>query len=85
LKLTKAKCHKHHFHMTDKHIHNQGTIFLPQDSRILFLLSFKSKSKWNKFKWEILDNLNYDNFHGGGVFSHPYVIMHKYFVKNPKM
>jgi hypothetical protein len=28
---------------------------------------------------------NYDNFHGGGGFSHPYVIMHKYFVKKPKM
>ncbi len=37
------------------------------------------KFKWNKFKWEILDNLNYDNFHGGGDFSHAYVIMHKYF------
>jgi len=43
------------------------------------------KSKWNIFKWEILDNLNYNNFHGGGDFSHVYVIMHKYFVKNPKM
>jgi len=42
-----------------------------------------TKSKWNKFKWEILDNLNYDNSHGGGGFSHPYVIMHKYFVEKP--
>jgi len=42
-------------------------------------------SKWNKFKWEILDNSNYNNFHGGDSFSHVYVIIHKYFVKNPKM
>jgi len=33
-----------------------------------------------------LDNPNYDNFHGGGGgFSHPYVIMHKYFVKKLEM
>jgi len=32
-----------------------------------------------------LNNSNYDKFHGGGGFSHPYVIMHKYFVKRPKM
>jgi hypothetical protein len=44
-----------------------------------------TKFKWNKFKWEILDNSNYDHFHGGGGFSHAYVIMHKYFVKKPKM
>jgi hypothetical protein len=31
--------------------------------------------------WEILDSSNYDNFHGGGDFSHAYVIMHKYFGK----
>jgi hypothetical protein len=31
-----------------------------------------------------LDNSNYDNFHGGGDFSHAYEIMHKYFGKNPK-
>jgi hypothetical protein len=37
------------------------------------------ESKWNKFKWKILDNSNYDHFHGGGEFSHAYVIMHKYF------
>jgi len=40
--------------------------------------------KWNKFKWEILDNSNYDNFHGGGDFSHAYVIMHKYFGKKTR-
>jgi hypothetical protein len=39
------------------------------------------KSNWNKFKWEILDNSNYDNFHGGGDFSHAYAIMHPYFGK----
>jgi hypothetical protein len=37
------------------------------------------KSKWDKFKWEIVNNSNYDNFHNGGDFSHVYVIMHKYF------
>jgi hypothetical protein len=34
------------------------------------------KSTWNSFKWKIFDNL-----HGGGDFSHAYVIMHKYFSK----
>jgi hypothetical protein len=43
------------------------------------------ESKWNKFKWEILDNSNYDNFHVGGDFSHAYVIMYKYFGKKPEM
>jgi isopentenyl phosphate kinase len=43
-----------------------------------------TKSKWNKFKSDILDNSNYDHVHGGGGFSHPYVIRHKYFVKNHK-
>jgi hypothetical protein len=43
------------------------------------------KSKWNKFKWEILDNSNYDNFHGSGDFSHTSVIMHKYLGKKPEM
>ncbi len=31
-----------------------------------------------------MDNSNYDNFHGGGDFSHAYVIMHKYFGKKTK-
>ncbi len=31
-----------------------------------------------------MDIPNYDNFHGGGGFSHVYVIMHKYFVNKPK-
>jgi hypothetical protein len=42
------------------------------------------KYKWNKFKWEILHNSNYDKFHGGGDFSHAYVIMHEYFGKKKK-
>jgi len=32
-----------------------------------------------------LNNSNYDHFHGGGDFSHAYVIMHKYFGKKPKI
>jgi len=32
----------------------------------------------------MLDNSNYDSFHGGGGFSHVYVIMHKYFVESQK-
>jgi hypothetical protein len=32
-----------------------------------------------------IDNSNYDNFHGGGDFSHVYVTMHKYFGKKPEM
>ncbi len=43
------------------------------------------ESKWNKFKWKILDNSNYDNLDGDGDFSHAYVIMHKYFGKRLKM
>jgi hypothetical protein len=31
-----------------------------------------------------LDNSNYDNFHGGGSFSHVYVITHQYFVKKTR-
>ncbi len=68
------------------HIHNQGTIFLPQDSRTLFCYFPNTRSKWNTFKWEVLNNSNYDNFHGGGGgFSHLNVIMHKYFVKESEM
>jgi hypothetical protein len=33
----------------------------------------------------ILDNSNYDNFHGGGDFSHVYLIMHTYFGKKLEM
>jgi hypothetical protein len=40
---------------------------------------------WNKFKWKILDDSDYDNLHGGDGFSHAYVIMHKYFGKKQKM
>ncbi len=51
----------------------------------MFLLSPNIKSKWNKFKWKILDNSNYDNLHGGGDSSHANVIMHKYFGKKLEM
>ncbi len=33
----------------------------------------------------ILDNSKYDNLHGGGIFLHAYVIMHKYFGKELEM
>jgi len=46
-----------------------------------FCYLFNTKSTLNKFKWKILDNSNYTNFHGGGDFSHVYVIMHQYFGK----
>jgi hypothetical protein len=32
-----------------------------------------------------LDNSNYDNFHGGGGFSHAYLIMHTYSGKKLEM
>jgi hypothetical protein len=32
-----------------------------------------------------LDDSYYDNLHGGGGFSHAYVIMLEYFGKKPKM
>jgi hypothetical protein len=44
-----------------------------------------TKFRYNHFKCEILDNLNYDNSYGGGDFSHSYVTMHQYFGKTPKM
>jgi hypothetical protein len=43
------------------------------------------KFKGNKFKLMILDKSNYGHFHGGGDFSHAYVIMHKYFGKELEM
>jgi hypothetical protein len=54
-----------------------------QELSFCYLPNIKSTS--NKFKWKILDNSNYDNFHGGGDFSHAYVIMHKYSSKKLKM
>jgi hypothetical protein len=33
----------------------------------------------------MLNNSNYNNFHGGDDFSHAYVIMHKYFGKKSEM
>jgi hypothetical protein len=65
-------------------MHNQGTTFSPQDSRTLFFYLPNTKSKWNKFQCEILDNSNYDSFHDGGGFSHVYITMHKYFAKKLK-
>jgi hypothetical protein len=44
-----------------------------------------TKFTWNKFKYKILDDSNYVNFHGGDDFSHAYVIMHQYFGKKLKM
>jgi hypothetical protein len=32
-----------------------------------------------------IGNSNYDNLHGGGDFSHAYVVMHKYFGKQLEM
>ncbi len=32
-----------------------------------------------------MNNSNYDNLHGGGYFSHAYVILHKYFRKKSEM
>jgi hypothetical protein len=43
------------------------------------------KSKWNKFKWKLLDNSNYDHFHHDGDISHAYVIMDKYYGKKLEM
>jgi hypothetical protein len=40
-----------------------------------FYYFLNKKFVWNKFKWKILDNLNYANFHGGGDFSYAYVII----------
>ncbi len=63
------------------------SLFCHKIQGLCFCYLLNTKSKWNKFKWEILDNSNYDNFHGGGGggFSHLYVIMHKYFVKKLEM
>jgi len=65
------------------HIHNQGTLFWNKVQGFCFYYLPNIKSKHNRFKWEILDNSNYDN--GGGDFSHAYVIMHKYFGKKSEM
>jgi len=60
-------------------------LFRHRTQGLCFCYLPNTKSKWNKFKWKILYNSNYDNFHGGGGFSHLYVIMQKYFVEKPKM
>jgi hypothetical protein len=63
-----------------------------------FILHFKIRKNSLKFanfkvqneechyyEWKILNNSNYDNFHGGGDFSHAYVIIHTCFGKKLKM
>jgi hypothetical protein len=67
------------------HIHNQSTFFWTQDSQTLLYYLPNIKFTWNKFKWKILNNLNYDNLCGDGDFSHAYVIMHRYFGEKPKI
>jgi hypothetical protein len=43
-----------------------------------------TKFTCNKFKFKILDNSNYANFHGGGGdFSLAYVMMRQYLSKKP--
>jgi hypothetical protein len=59
--------------------------FCHKIQRLFFCYLPNPKCKWNKFKWEVLDNSKFNNFHGGDGFSHAYVIMHKYFVKKTKM
>jgi hypothetical protein len=68
----------HHF-LTFKGIFTiRVPFFCHKTQRFCFCYFPNTKSKWNKFKWKILDN-----FHGSGGFSHLYVIMHMYFVKKP--
>jgi hypothetical protein len=50
-------------------------LFRHRFQRLCFCYLPNTKSKWNKFKWEILNNSNYDNFRDGGGFSHLYVII----------
>jgi isopentenyl phosphate kinase len=75
----------YHFKLAIGDIHSWVTIFWTKDSRTLFLLSSKYKIYMEKNKCKILNNSNYINFHGGGDFSHPYVIMHQYFGKKSEM
>jgi hypothetical protein len=49
----------------------------------VFWLSSKYKIYMEQFKFKILDNSIYVNFHGGGDFSLAYVMMCQYFGKNP--
>jgi hypothetical protein len=67
------------------HIHNQAFLDIGLDQELCLYYLSNIKFKWNKFKWDILNNSNYDHFHGGGDFSHAYVIVHKYFAKKSKM
>jgi len=59
----------------------RATLFGLKTQGLCFYYLPNIESTWNKFKWKILNNSNYDNFHGGGDFSHAYVIMHKKFGK----
>ncbi len=63
-----------------------GLLFFGQRIQgLCFCYLLNTKFTWNKFKCKILNNLNHTNFHGGGDFSHMYVIMHQYFVKKLEM
>jgi hypothetical protein len=48
-------------------------LFGHKTQRLCFCYLPNTKSTWNKFKFKILDNSNYINFHGGDDFSHAYV------------
>jgi len=63
----------------------KAPLFGHKTQRFYFCYLQNIKFKWKQFKWKILDNSNYDNLHGGGDFSHAYVIMNKYFCKKLNM
>jgi hypothetical protein len=60
-------------------------IFGHETQGLCFCYFPNTKSTRNKFKCKIVDSSNYAKFHGGGDFSHAYVIMHQYCGKKPKM
>jgi hypothetical protein len=63
-----------------------GLLFFGQRIQgLCFCYLLNTKSTWKKIKCKILNNSNYINFHVGGDFSHPYVIMHQYFGKKSEM
>jgi hypothetical protein len=55
------------------HIHKHALLDIGLDQGLCLYYLANIESKWNEFKWEILNNSNYDNFHGGGDFSHAYI------------
>jgi len=75
----------YHFKLTIGDNCNWVTIFGQRIQGLCFCYLLNTKFTWNKFKCKILNNLNHTNFHGGGDFSHMYVIMHQYFVKKLEM